>query len=1798
MMNYFKITHLSFYLLLVSLTILHGQESTPGGSSNSNEKSWLEMIQDPDVNFYEVQDLFNKYWENREDYKGNGWKVFKRWEYINHNRVLPDGNLQTPGYVFEEYNKYMKDAGKSASGTWAIQGPTTYVGNNTGQPTGMGRINAIAFHPTDVNTIFAGSPSGGFWKTTDGGNTWSNLSNNLATLGVSSILVHPSNPDIIYIGSGDRDANDALPLGVFKTTDGGVTWTQIDNTMGNVVVGAMLMYPSNPNTILAATSSGIFKTTDGGNTWSQKATGNFKDLQFKPGDPTVVYAVKIATPSEFHRSTNTGDSWTQISSGIPSSGIGSRMVIGVSAANGNYVYLLQIKSSDGTLANILRSTDSGVNFSTTATGPNILGYNCDGSGTASQATYDLCMTVDPNNINNVFVGGINNWMSTDAGVNWTISSHWVGSSFGVPCASSVHADQHCYAWSPLNGRLYVGHDGGIHYSANGGTTWNEITNNLAITQIYKIGQGTSNVNYTLFGCQDNGSAATTNGSSFFTTRGGDGMETLIDYSNSNYCYNTYHSGLINRSSTGPTGSYAYALAGNGVNGMDESGAWVTPYFLHKSDHLTMFVGLKNVWRTNNVTSSPPTWTKISTGEIDNCEVLEQSSANLNIIYAVRYGSLKRTDNANDAAGSVTWSSCPLPGGNTPTDIKAHPTDANIVYATAAYNIYKSTDKGLTWTDISSNLPELFINCLVIDKNDNEGIYIGNQTGVWYKDATLTDWALFSSGLPPVDVRELEIYYDVVNPSNNRIKAGTYGRGLWQSDLMQVNAINPSNFSAVPVSLNQIDLSWTKNSSNQNVLIATSPTSTFGVPADGVSYSIGNTLPSGGGTVIYTGPLSLLNHTSLSTGVTYYYKIWSVNGSTQYSAGLPPIYATTYSHGWTSGAGTSDWFTAGNWGSGSVPTPSDNVYIPSPPATQPQINAAGATCGNIKIEAGASLSMSGTTAYTLTVSGDWSNNGTFNRGIGTVEFNGSNSLQIIKGSSTTAFNILKVNKGSQDKILEATSLISLNAAANPLVLTSGTFKLSSASSIAPFTTSVTIGTGAGLWNNGGTITSGNFSWTLNPGLLRNSSGSITIGTSAGNSLTYMNGAAIIIEGGNVNIAGRLSPNSGTSVGSYSQTGGILTVNIFGSTSTSRAPFEINSGVPFTMSGGTIIIQRASSNAADYINLSSTSSVTGGTLQIGNSSTPASQTIRINSLVPLYNLAVNATNSPIVQLVTNGLTVIKDITIAGGTLNANNLNISIGGNWSNGGTFSPGTGTISFNGTASQLLGGASASTFNNLTINGTDVSLGITGSSKLTTVNSALTINTGKKLTVASNQALTVSGTLTNNAGEPGLVIKSDASGTGSLINPTTGVEAEVERFLTKMKWHFIGMPVEGGVAGVFHLPSGHADIFLKTHIEATNTWGPYIVPINTPLTQGRGYECWVGDPFDPSNQMDETIVFPGKLGASNYTTGSGSFYALEFTNGHGLNLICNPYPSALQANISSWSKTNVANKVWTWAPDYGNYVFWGSGDDYGSGSFGSMTSGIIPEMQAFFIEATGSNPSLTIPQSSRVHSSQAYYKDSEIPANTLRFDVTGNGYEDAIFISFNKHSTNIYDTDYDMEKLFGLVDAPQLYSNIPGKKLSINTLPQVEEALIIPIGFECGVAGTFTITVSGIEGFDQDVEFYFEDLQEGTIQNLKANPGYTFISDPMFDSSRFLLHFGNPNTIDESLPKLIRVYADNGEIHIMNLTQDDAHAFVYDLVGKKVAETDIERESRSIIKTESGTGYYIVKIQNGKQLFTEKILLR
>lgn len=434
-------------------------------------------------------------------------------------------------------------------------------------------------------------------------------------------------------------------------------------------------------------------------------------------------------------------------------------------------------------------------------------------------------------------------------------------------------------------------------------------------------------------------------------------------------------------------------------------------------------------------------------------------------------------------------------------------------------------------------------------------------------------------------------------------------------------------------------------------------------------------------------------------------------------------------------GTGSWNASGTWSCGYVPTASDDVVIADGHTVtiDTDVSAASITVGqgssgiltfdstvravsvtgNVTVSSGATFitQASGAATHSLSIGGNLTNDGTLDMSRGgttlvcNVTFN-KNGNQTISGSGATSrFNNITLNMGSSNtNVLDVQAVITM--ASGGLTLTNGTFKLSSASTITPFASSTTIGATKGFWVNGGTVNTGDQSWTLSSGgLLRVSAGTLNLGTSIGNSLKYSTVAPsiITIEGGALNIAGRLSRDADTARVTYTQSGGTVTVVKSGSTSTSYAGFDIGaSGSSFTMSGGTIVVQRATSNSdangGDYLVAASTSSVTGGTLQIGNSSTPASQTIRIQSSAPIYNLTVYTTNAPTAKLLLNALAVKGDAEIQSpATLDANGIDISLDKGWTNNGAFTAGTGKVTFNGSGTSTISGSSTTTFYDLEI---------------------------------------------------------------------------------------------------------------------------------------------------------------------------------------------------------------------------------------------------------------------------------------------------------------------------------------------------------------------------------------------------------------------------------------------------------------------------------------------------------------------
>ena len=742
-------------------------------SFNLKAQLWVDKMQNPNENFYSIQQEFKAYWQGRPYEKGKGYKAFKRWEWFAETRVYPTGDvrLASPSKAYEEFQKYLvanpvaaqkiqSSTSTASTGNWTALGPF-------GSPVGgdAGRVTFIRFHPTNSNTIYLGTGAGGMWVSTNGGTSWMTNTNSLAVLGCSDLAIDPTTPTTMYLATGDIDAGDTYATGVLKSTDGGVTWSQTALTFSvsqQRRIGRLLINPLNPNILFAATSNGIYRTNNGGSSWAQIKTGGFKDMEYRPGDTSTVYA---ATTAAFYKTTtggNTSASFVAISSGIPVGG--NRVCISVTPADPNYVYVLN-SASDNSFGGVYRSINSGTSFTTMSTTPNIFGWQFDGSDTGGQGWYDIACGVSPTNKNEIVCGGVNSWKSTDGGVNWNLQTHWTGG--GAPY---VHADLHVVEYQS-GSKLFMGTDGGVAVSTNTGTTWTTTNGTMNIAQSYRIGQSATTANYIISGHQDNGTNLL-NGTTWSQVYGGDGADCFVDWSNNANLVESYIQGDFHRSSN--SGGSWTAIS----TGLAGTAAWVAPIIQDPNVSTTYYCGYQQVYKSLN---KGTTWTQMGTisGSAQFLYIAAAPSNSL-VLYASTATTLYKTTNGGTSWTSVTTG---LPTGSAQiTQMAVDNTNSNNVFVTlsgysAGNKVFYSTNGGTAWTNISAGLPNLPANCVIYQKNTNSAIYVGTDVGIYYKDASMASFTPYMTGLPNVVVNDLEIFYPT-----NKLRAGTYGRGVWESDL--------------------------------------------------------------------------------------------------------------------------------------------------------------------------------------------------------------------------------------------------------------------------------------------------------------------------------------------------------------------------------------------------------------------------------------------------------------------------------------------------------------------------------------------------------------------------------------------------------------------------------------------------------------------------------------------------------------------------------------------------------------------------------------------------------------------------------------------------------------------------------------------------------------------------------------------------------------------------------------------------------------------------------------------------------
>lgn len=794
-----------------------------------------------EANFYQLQNEFKDYWSNKDNtQKGKGWKQFKRWEWFWGQRLYPSGEFKNPMAAYEAHRtvttKKYKTDGIQAVGDWVSLGPTS----SSGGYAGIGRINCVRENPSNSSILYAGAAAGGFWISTNGGTSWATTTDEIGSLGVTDIAVDPNNSSNIFIATGDADAGDTYSVGILKSTDGGSTWntTGLNWTTNNTrTISRIIIHPTNSSIMYAATSNGVYKTTDGGSNWTQVYANAVKDLEMNPSDPTMLFASRTTVV----RTTDAGSTWST-ASGLPASGV-YRAAIAVTPANSAYVYAFFCNNSNYGFYGLYRSTNSGASFTQMSTTPNILGWNTTGNDAGGQGWYDLALAVSPSDANLIFTGGINIWKSTNGGTNWTNLSNWT---------SSVHADQHDIWVVPGTTRMYAGNDGGVYKSTNAGTNWTWIGNGIKATQFYRIGGSATNSSLVIAGAQDNGTKLR-NGSTWTDVIGGDGMECIISHSNSNIQYGELYYGAIKKSTNGGTSFSAMTLPSEQAT----YGAWVTPYIMHPSDANLMFLGYKNVFKTTNGGTA---WTQISNFASGSLTLLHAAPSNANYIYAGTGSVLSKTTN-----GGTTWTSINLPSGNYNTYLAIHPTDPLKIWATfsgysSGQKVYYSTDGGTSWTNVSGALPNVPCNTIVFQKDYYNRVYVGTDVGVYYKDDNNAAWQDFNTSLPNVVINELEIH-----EGSSRLRAATYGRGLWEAE--------------IPVISLTLDAPVLSAPTNNATGVAIAPTLSWGAVTNALSYTIqystDNTFATNTATTSSTTSKSI---SGLNYNATYYWRAKAVNGN--------------------------------------------------------------------------------------------------------------------------------------------------------------------------------------------------------------------------------------------------------------------------------------------------------------------------------------------------------------------------------------------------------------------------------------------------------------------------------------------------------------------------------------------------------------------------------------------------------------------------------------------------------------------------------------------------------------------------------------------------------------------------------------------------------------------------------------------------------------------------------------------------------------------------------------------------------
>jgi hypothetical protein len=656
-----------------------------------------------------------------------------------------------------------------------------------------GRVTDLVAHPTQANTVFAGAATGGVWKSTDGGATFSPAWSPGLTPSIGALAI--TGNGTLYAGTGESNPGGGSVTfpggGVFRSVDGGASWQSLGLT-GTDRIGRIAVDPANSNRIFVAATGnlfvpggqrGLYRSTDGGASWQlvlagANGTTGAADAAISPTNPNRVYAamwdnhrqpngrVYGGPGSGIFRSDDGGATWARLAGGLPAAGANlGRMGLAVARSDANRLYAIASDTS-GDFVGFWTSNNGGdtwtqINNSTVS---------------SSQSTFGWWfgrIWVDPANARHLFVAGVQMLESLDAGSTWRRSS-------------SVHADQHAMAWDPLTAnRVYLGNDGGVYRSTSNGSltgTWTKSTSQRHL-QFYTVAVSKQDLSRISGGLQDNGSVRSWGGTAWNSILGGDGLQNLIDPTNQNKVYACSQNGSCSRSTDGGNSMTAF-----GATTSDRRN-WLTPVVFDPSNPSIMYYGGN---RLNRSTNSAGSWTAISpdlsrnSGGIDGfpfgtITAVAVARTSPSTVYA-------GTDDGRmwitrDTGGTWTEITAGLPT-RWVTRVTVDPTDANLAYVSVsgfrngetAAHVFRTVNGGSSWVDISGTLPDAPVNDLVLDPRNRTVLYAATDVGVFSTPDGGATWTPVGTGLPLVPISDLEA---TDTGTATTLTAASYGLGIYR-----------------------------------------------------------------------------------------------------------------------------------------------------------------------------------------------------------------------------------------------------------------------------------------------------------------------------------------------------------------------------------------------------------------------------------------------------------------------------------------------------------------------------------------------------------------------------------------------------------------------------------------------------------------------------------------------------------------------------------------------------------------------------------------------------------------------------------------------------------------------------------------------------------------------------------------------------------------------------------------------------------------------------------------------------------